>query len=381
MLLDGLNAKQREAVEQTEGAMLIIAGAGSGKTRTLTYKIAYLIEKGVSPFNILALTFTNKAATEMKERITNLVGPAARQLWMGTFHSVFSKIIRIEAQRLGYVSNFSIYETDDSKNLIKAIIKDFSLDDKIYNKSFVQNRISAAKNNLISPIAYKQNVQLMQEDESCGKKYISDIYAEYNLRLRRAMAMDFDDLLFNMNVLLRDNADLLLKYQEKFQYILVDEYQDTNYSQYYIIKKLSARYKNICVVGDDSQSIYAFRGANIQNILNFQRDYSDAKIFKLEQNYRSTQNIVKAANSLIDKNIGKIDKQVWTQNAEGRKITYNELTLEKEEHAYISGQILKKIASEGATHSDFVILYRTNQQSRAIEESLRFQNIPYRIYS
>jgi Superfamily I DNA and RNA helicases len=381
MLLDGLNEAQKGAVEQTEGAMLIIAGAGSGKTRTLTYKIAYLIEKGVSPFNILALTFTNKAAQEMKERITNLVGPSAMQIWMGTFHSVFSKVIRIEAQRLGYLSNFTIYDTNDSKNLLKAIIKDFSLDDKIYNKSFVQNRISAAKNNLISPVAYKQNVQLMQEDESCGKKYLSDIYIEYNLRLRRAMAMDFDDLLFNMNVLLRDNPDLLLKYQEKFQYVLVDEYQDTNYSQYYIIKKLSARFKNICVVGDDSQSIYAFRGANIQNILNFQRDYKDAKVFKLEQNYRSTQNIVNAANSLIEKNVGKIKKNVWTSNVQGDKITYQELSSDKEEASYISGQILKRISYQGVKHSDFAILYRTNQQSRAIEESLRFQNIPYRIFS
>lgn len=381
MLLDDLNVEQRSAAECTEGPVLIVAGAGSGKTRTLTYRIAHLMEKGIDPFNILALTFTNKAAAEMKERIVSLVGSKARFIWMGTFHSIFAKILRIEAERLGYLNSFTIYDTDDSKGLIKAILKDNNLDEKTYNKSFVLCRISMAKSNLISPQNYLENQQLISEDKSMNKPYIGNIYQEYNHRLRRAMAMDFDDLLFNMNVLLRDFPDLLLKYQEKFKYILVDEYQDTNFSQYYIIKKLSARYRNICVVGDDAQSIYAFRGANIRNILDFKKDYPEANLFKLEQNYRSTKNIVNAANSVIERNLGRIDKSVWTHNDEGKKINYKECISDKEEAKWISRTIVERIKSEGAKHKDFAILYRTNQQSRSLEESLRFMNVPYRIFS
>lgn len=381
MLLDDLNAEQRSAAECTEGPVLIVAGAGSGKTRTLTYRIAHLMESGVDPFNILALTFTNKAAKEMKERIVSLVGKKAGYIWMGTFHSVFSKILRIEAERLGYLNSFTVYNSNDSKALIKNILKEHNLDEKTYNKSYVLSRISMAKSNLISPQNYLDNVQYVSEDKAANKPYIGEIYKEYNLRLRRAMAMDFDDLLFNMNVLLRDFPDLLLKYQEKFKYILVDEYQDTNFSQYYIIKKLSARYRNICVVGDDAQSIYAFRGANIRNILDFKKDYNDSHFFKLEQNYRSTKNIVNAANSVIEKNLGKIEKKVWTDNDEGRKINYRECDSDKEEAKWISRTIVDRIKTEEAKHKDFAILYRTNQQSRSLEESLRFMNIPYRIFS
>lgn len=381
MLLDDLNDEQRSAAECTEGPVLIVAGAGSGKTRTLTYRIAHLMESGVDPFNILSLTFTNKAAKEMKERIVSLVGKKASNIWMGTFHSVFSKILRIEAERLGYLNSFTVYDSNDSKALIKTILKEHNLDEKTYNKSFVLGRISMAKSNLISPQNYLDNAQYVSEDRAMNKPYIGEIYKEYNLRLRRAMAMDFDDLLFNMNVLLRDFPDLLLKYQEKFKYILVDEYQDTNFSQYYIIKKLSARYRNICVVGDDAQSIYAFRGANIRNILDFKKDYSDAHFFKLEQNYRSTKNIVNAANSVIEKNLGKIEKKVWTDNDEGRKINYRECDSDKEEAKWIVRTIVDRIKSENASYKDFAILYRTNQQSRSLEESLRFMNIPYRIYS
>jgi len=381
MLLDDLNVEQRSAAECTEGPVLIVAGAGSGKTRTLTYRIAHLMEKDIDPFNILALTFTNKAAAEMKERIVALVGSKARSIWMGTFHSIFAKILRIEAERLGYLNSFTIYDTDDSKGLIKAILKDNNLDEKTYNKSFVLGRISMAKSNLISPQNYLDNQQLISEDKSMNKPYIGNIYQEYNHRLRRAMAMDFDDLLFNMNVLLRDFPDLLLKYQEKFKYILVDEYQDTNFSQYYIIKKLSARYRNICVVGDDAQSIYAFRGANIRNILDFKKDYPEANLFKLEQNYRSTKNIVNAANSVIERNVGRIEKSVWTANDEGKKINYKECLSDKEEAKWISRTIVDRIKLEGAKHKDFAILYRTNQQSRSLEESLRFMNVPYRIFS
>ncbi|MDD4529230.1 MAG: UvrD-helicase domain-containing protein [Bacteroidales bacterium] len=381
MLLDDLNVEQRLAAECNEGPVLIIAGAGSGKTRTLTYRIAHLIEKGVDPFNILALTFTNKAANEMKERISELVGDKARYIWMGTFHSVFSKILRIEADRLGYLNTFTVYDSEDSKGLIRSIVKEFNLDEKVYNKSFILGRISMSKSNLISAQDYIDNPTFASEDRSINKPYIGQIYREYNSRLRRAMAMDFDDLLFNMNVLLRDYPDLLLKYQEKFKYILVDEYQDTNYSQYYIIKKLSARYRNICVVGDDAQSIYAFRGANIRNILDFQKDYPDSKTFKLEQNYRSTKNIVNAANSVIERNIGKIEKKVWTDNDLGKKINYKECDSDKNEAKWICNTIVDRKLNDDAKYKDFAILYRTNQQSRSLEESLRFMNIPYRIFS
>lgn len=381
MLLDALNSEQRKACEWVEGPNLIIAGAGSGKTRVLTYKIAYLIENGVNPLNILALTFTNKAATEMKERIVELVGDKAKNILMGTFHSIFSRILRIEAERLGYLNSFTIYDTEDSKSVIRSIVKEFNLDEKLYNKSYILNRISAAKSCLISPDAYESNVELMAEDRAGLRPYISKIYREYNHRLRRNMAMDFDDLLFNMNVLLRDNNDLLLKYQERFRYILVDEYQDTNFAQYYIVKKLSARHRNITVVGDDAQSIYAFRGADIRNILDFQKDYSDSKFFKLEQNYRSTGNIVEAANSVITHNKAQIAKKVWTSNDKGRKINYYNAENDKEEAKWISDLIKNRIRMENANYGDFAILYRTNQQSRVLEESLRFQNIPYRIFS
>ena len=381
MLLDDLNSEQRLAAECTEGPVIIIAGAGSGKTRTLTYRIAHLLEKGVDPFNILSLTFTNKAAKEMKERIVDLVGDKAKYIWMGTFHSVFSKILRIEAERLGYLNSFTVYDSEDSKRLIQSIVKEYNLDEKLYNKSLILSRISMAKSNLISPQDYMDNPSFTTEDKAIKRPYIGQIYAEYNNRLRRAMAMDFDDLLFNMNVLLRDFPDLLFKYQEKFKYLLVDEYQDTNFSQYVIIKKLSARYRNICVVGDDAQSIYAFRGANIRNILDFQKDYPEAKVYKLEQNYRSTKNIVNAANSVIDRNIGRIDKKVWTDNDEGEKINYQECESDKHEAKWISSTIVNRMRSDGANYKDFAILYRTNQQSRSLEESLRFMNIPYRIFS
>ncbi|MBP1630508.1 MAG: UvrD/REP helicase [Bacteroidetes bacterium] len=381
MLLDELNQEQRAAAQQTEGAVMIVAGAGSGKTRTLTYRIAYLLEKGVDPFNILSLTFTNKAAKEMKDRIISLVGPKARNIMMGTFHSVFAKVLRAEAERLGYISTFTIYDSDDSKGLIKNILKDHSLDPKTYNPGYVLSRISKAKSSLISPSDYLDNQQLMTEDKASNKPYIGNIYQEYNNRLRKAMSMDFDDLLFNMNILLRDFPDLLLKYQDKFRYILVDEYQDTNFSQYLIIKKLAARYGNICVVGDDAQSIYSFRGANIQNILNFKKDYPDCGIYKLEQNYRSTQTIVKAANSVIAKNRDQIKKEVWTSNEEGHKINYNECENEKEEARWICKEIVSRIQTKNSKFQDFAILYRTNQQSRSLEEVLRLYNIPYRIYS
>ena len=308
-LLDQLNESQRKAAACTEGPVMIIAGAGSGKTRTLTYRIAHLISQGVDPFSILALTFTNKAAAEMKERIIKLVGPEARNIWMGTFHSVFARILRSEATKLGYINTFTIYDTDDSKSAIKQIVKALNLDPKVYSPKFVLGRISMAKSNLLSPDDYANNPEIQQTDKDSHKPMMAEIYKRYNIRLRTSMAMDFDDLLFNMNILLRDFPDVLLKYQNRFKYIMVDEYQDTNYSQYLIVKKLAARRQNICVVGDDAQSIYAFRGANIQNIFNFRRDYPNLNLFKLEQNYRSTKVIVNAANSIIAKNVEQIEKK------------------------------------------------------------------------
>ncbi|MDL2314892.1 UvrD-helicase domain-containing protein [Bacteroidales bacterium OttesenSCG-928-C19] len=379
-LLNALNEEQRLAAECTEGPVMIIAGAGSGKTRTLTYRIAHLIEKGIDPFRILALTFTNKAATEMKTRIMQLTGNDARNIWMGTFHSVFAKILRFEAEKIGYISSFTIYDSDDSKNAVKQIIKGMNLDPKTYNPGYVLSRISMAKNSLISADEYAKNPEIQQADIYAKKPMIADIYKQYNLRLRNSMAMDFDDLLYNMNVLLRDFPDVLLKYQEKFRYILVDEYQDTNYSQYLIVKKLAARYENICVVGDDAQSIYAFRGANIQNILNFKRDYSDVKMFKLEQNYRSTQNIVNAANSIIEKNKEQIFKEIWTDNEAGEKIRVMRAASEQEEGSLVVNSIFDHKFLDQAANKDFAILYRTNIQSRAIEEALRKRNIPYKIY-
>jgi DNA helicase II / ATP-dependent DNA helicase PcrA len=379
--LDELNPLQRAAAVATEGPVMIIAGAGSGKTRVLTYRIAHLMEKGVDAFNILSLTFTNKAAREMKDRIARIVGEKeARNLWMGTFHSVFAKILRIEAARLGYPHNFTIYDTDDSKNVIKEIVKSFNLDDKVYKPSLVLNRISDAKNKLISAAQYLNSPVAQQEDMSSRKPLLGKIYETYQKRNFKAGAMDFDDLLFQTNILLRDFPDVLLKYQNKFRYILVDEYQDTNFSQYVIIKQLAARFQNICVVGDDAQSIYAFRGANIQNILNFEKDYPDLQTFKLEQNYRSTKMIVGAANQIIANNKDQFEKNVFTHNEEGQKIRVFRAGSDNEEGQKIASSIFETKAREQASNSDFAILYRTNAQSRSFEESLRKLNIPYKIY-
>ena len=380
--LDELNPEQRKAVEHTKGPVMVIAGAGSGKTRVLTYRIAHMILTGVDSFSIISLTFTNKAAKEMKERISKIVGPSeSRNIWMGTFHSVFARILRSEATLLGYPSNFTIYDSDDSKSLIKRIIKEFNLDDKVYKPNLVLSRISAAKNNLISANNYVNNSVIQTEDSQSRKPELGRIFQSYEKRCFQSGAMDFDDLLYKTNILFRDHASVLLKYQDKFRYILVDEYQDTNFSQYLILKKLAARFENICVVGDDAQSIYSFRGANIQNILNFQKEYSDAKVFKLEQNYRSTQNIVKAANGLIAKNTEQIKKDVWTENTEGEKIKIIKTLSDNEEGYEVANDIFFRRGNEQRANSDFAILYRTNSQSRSIEEALlRKKSIDYKIY-
>jgi len=379
--LDELNPIQRSAVECTEGAVMIIAGAGSGKTRVLTYRIAHLMKNGVDPFNILALTFTNKAAREMKERIAKIVGEGeAKNLWMGTFHSVFAKILRFEADKLGYPTNFTIYDTDDSKSLIKTILKEQGLDDKIYKPGSVLARISAAKNNLISAQAYLNNPQIQEEDRMAVRPKMGIVYQAYANRCFKAGAMDFDDLLFNTNILLRDHPKVLHKYQHKFKYILVDEYQDTNFSQYVIVKQLAAAFRNICVVGDDAQSIYAFRGANIQNILNFEKDYPELHTFKLEQNYRSTKNIVGAANNLIANNKEQLKKNIFTENPQGELIKVSKTETDNAEGNFVASTIFEIKMNERAQNRDFAILYRTNAQSRAMEEALRRQNISYRIY-
>jgi DNA helicase-2/ATP-dependent DNA helicase PcrA len=379
--LDGLNESQREAVVNTEGPTMVIAGAGSGKTRVLTFRIAHLLKQNIDPFNILALTFTNKAAKEMKERIGSIVGDNdAKNITMGTFHSVFAKILRYNAEKIGYPSNFTIYDTQDSRSLLKAIVKEAKLDDKIYKPNAVQGRISSAKNNLISPVAYLQNPEVMNEDKLSGKPMIGEVYKQYQHRLKKSGAMDFDDLLFQMNVLLRDHPNVLHHYQHKFRYIMVDEYQDTNYSQYLIVKKLAAAFQNLCVVGDDAQSIYSFRGANIENILNFKKDYPDYKVYKLEQNYRSTQNIVDAANSVIENNKNQIQKDVWTSNEPGSKIDVLRTLTDNEEGKVVANRIFDKKHSAQVEYEDFAILYRTNAQSRSFEESLRKLNIPYKIY-
>jgi DNA helicase II / ATP-dependent DNA helicase PcrA len=379
--LDELNPVQRAAAATTEGPVMIIAGAGSGKTRVLTYRIAYLMEKDVDAFNILALTFTNKAAREMKERIAKIVGAKeAKNLWMGTFHSIFAKILRFEAEKLGYPNNFTIYDTDDSKNVIKDILKQLNLDEKVYKPSLVLNRISDAKNKLISAQQYASNPLTQQEDTNSNKPLLGRLFIEYQKRNFKAGAMDFDDLLFNTNILLRDFPDVLLKYQSKFKYILVDEYQDTNFSQYVIIKQLAARFQNICVVGDDAQSIYAFRGANIQNILNFEKDYPDLKTFKLEQNYRSTKTIVEAANNIIANNKDQFKKHVFTNNEEGHLIKVIRANTDNEEGQKVANAIFETKMREQALNKDFAILYRTNAQSRSFEEALRRLNIHYRIY-
>lgn len=379
--LNELNNNQQEAVLHTEGPSLVIAGAGSGKTRVLTYRIAHLLGKGVPAYKILALTFTNKAAREMQKRIAQLVGAEnAANLWMGTFHSVFSKILRFEAEKLGYTSNFTIYDTQDSKNLIKSIVKDLKLDDKIYKPNDVLGRISMAKNNLIVAQAYAQSARIIEADKAARKPMIAEIYKHYQLRCKQSDAMDFDDLLLQTNILFRDFPEILDKYQNKFNYVLVDEYQDTNYSQYLIIKKLSETHRNICVVGDDAQSIYSFRGARIENILNFRNDYPDYKIFKLEQNYRSTTTIVDAANSVINKNKEQIPKRVFSENEEGEKIKVLKALSDKEEGFQVTHEIFKMANYEQQEYSDFAILYRTNAQSRILEEALRKRNIPYKIY-
>ena len=380
-ILTELNDAQRKAVEHIEGPSMVIAGAGSGKTRVLTYRVAHLINKGADPFSVLALTFTNKAAREMKARILNLVGNKdARNVWMGTFHSIFARILRVEGHRLGFPSNFSIYDTEDSKRLIRNIIKEMELDPKVYNQNYILNRISGAKTSLITPQAYNDNFEITNADTMAGKPKTGEIYTRYANRLKKADAMDFDDLLFNTYILLRDFPEVLYKYQKRFRYILVDEYQDTNHVQYMIVKSLAADNENICVVGDDAQSIYAFRGANIQNILNFKKDYPDLIIFKLEQNYRSTKIIVNAANSVIENNKDQIKKTIWTHNDEGRQVALIRASSDTEEGIMITDAIFREKMNNQLPNSDFAILYRTNAQSRSFEESLRKINIPYRIY-
>ncbi|MBU1374253.1 MAG: UvrD-helicase domain-containing protein [Bacteroidetes bacterium] len=378
--LQGLNSSQRQAVEQTEGPVMIVAGAGSGKTRVITYRVAHLINKSVDPFNILVLTFTNKAAKEMRNRIMSVVGSEAKNIWMGTFHSVFAKILRVEANKIGYPNNFTIYDTDDSKSLIKTILKEMSLDDKLYHHNYVYGRISMAKNNLISVQEYQQNEQIQADDFSQGRGFIGKIYETYVNRCFKAGAMDFDDLLFKTNVLLKEHPDVLYKYQNKFKYLMVDEYQDTNFSQYLIVKKLAAIRENLCVVGDDAQSIYAFRGANIQNILNFQKDYPDVKVYKLEQNYRSTQNIVNVANSIIANNKNQLDKNVFSDNETGEKIKITRSYSDNEEGKVVAESIMQERANNNLDWVSFAILYRTNAQSRSMEEALRKLNVPYKIY-
>lgn len=379
--LNELNPPQREAVTTVEGPIMIIAGAGSGKTRVLTYRIAFLVEQGIDPFQILALTFTNKAAREMKERISKVIGETdARSLWMGTFHSVFARILRAESDKLGYPSNFSIYDTDDAKSLLKTIINELGLDDKTYKASTVYNRISSAKNALITAAAYQKNEVLKAEDEEARRPRMAEIYALYTGRCFKASAMDFDDLLLKTYELFLRFPEVLYKYQNRFQFLLVDEFQDTNFAQYSIVKQLAALYQNICVVGDDAQSIYAFRGANIQNILDFEQDYPDLRTFKLEQNYRSTQCIVEAANHIIANNRGQIPKTVWTQNEKGNKIKLYRAMTDNEEGQFVASSIHETHLREHTPHDQFAVLYRTNAQSRALEEALRKLNVPYRIY-
>jgi DNA helicase-2/ATP-dependent DNA helicase PcrA len=378
--LDLLNEVQREAVMQTDGPVMIIAGAGSGKTRVLTFRIAYLIEKGNDPFNILALTFTNKAAREMKERISKVVGNEARNLWMGTFHSVFARILRSEADKINYPSNFTIYDSDDSKSLIRDILKEQNLDDKTYKPSAVLNRISSAKNNLFNWQEYQQNSELTGDDQSTGKPKMGLLFELYSKRCFKAGAMDFDDILYNTWKLFQEHPDVLYKYQTKFKYVMVDEFQDTNFAQYIIVKKLSAMHQNICVVGDDAQSIYAFRGANIQNILNFERDFPEIKTYKLEQNYRSTKTIVQAANSVITFNKNQLKKEVWTDNHHGEKIKLLKALSDNEEGNQVALSIFEEKMNKHYRHKDFAILYRTNAQSRSMEEALRRRNIPYRVF-
>lgn len=379
--INQLNEAQRAPVIQKDGAMIVIAGAGSGKTRVLTVRIANLMSQGVDAFNILALTFTNKAAREMKNRIAQIVGSGeAKNLWMGTFHSVFAKILRAESVKLGYPSNFTIYDTQDSLRLIGQIIKEMQLDKDVYKPKQILSRISSYKNSLITVKAYYNNIELQEADAMSKKPRLGEIYKNYVERCFKAGAMDFDDLLLKTNELLNLFPEVLAKYQDRFRYILVDEYQDTNHSQYLIVKALSDKFQNICVVGDDAQSIYAFRGANINNILNFQKDYEGVKTYRLEQNYRSTRNIVEAANSIIDKNKVKLDKNVWTDNEDGAKIKVNRSLTDAEEGRFVASTIFEQQMQNQLNNGSFAVLYRTNAQSRSIEDALRKRDIPYRIY-
>ena len=375
-----LNEPQRAAVLQKEGPIIVIAGAGSGKTRVLTYRIANLMREGVDAFHILALTFTNKAANEMKKRITELVGNEGKNLWMGTFHSVFAKLLRVEADKLGYPQNFTIYDIQDSQRLVSAIIKEKDLDKDVYKYKQIHQRISSLKNNLITVRAYFSNPELIEIDAVRRQPRFGEIYQEYVDRCFKAGAMDFDDLLLRTNELLNVYPNVLAKYQNRFQYILVDEYQDTNHSQYLIVKALADRFQNICVVGDDAQSIYAFRGANINNILNFRSDYPNAKEYKLEQNYRSTKNIVEAANSVIEHNKVRLDKVVFTENELGEPIKVHRSATDADEGRFVAGSIFENKMQHQLPNGDFAVLYRTNSQSRAIEDALRKRDIPYRIY-
>src|SRR6187397_199013 len=379
--LEGLNDKQREAVLHVDGPVMIIAGAGSGKTKVLTTRVAHLMANGVDSFNILALTFTNKAAKEMKERVEHILGNnEARNLYIGTFHSVFARILRTEAPKMGYPNNFTIYDTDDAKSVVKTVINELNLDDKHYKPSTVYNRISSAKNALVGPAEYANDYYIQQEDMRSNRPMIGAIYEAYANRCFKNGAMDFDDLLFKMYELLKHFPEALHKYQHKFKYILIDEYQDTNPAQYEIIKLLGAAHENVCVVGDDAQSIYSFRGATIENILMFQKDYDDVKVIKLEQNYRSSQNILNVANEVIKNNKGQIPKNLWTENIEGEKIRLVRTMTDNDEGKFVADTIQEQKLRNHYRNNDFAILYRTNAQSRSFEETLRRMNIPYTIY-
>ena len=379
--LSQLNDTQKLPTIHKNGPIMVIAGAGSGKTRVLTYRIAYLMEMGVDPFSILSLTFTNKAAREMKSRISQIVGESkSKNLWMGTFHSIFARILRSESELLGYSSNFTIYDTQDSDRLIATIIKELKLDKDLYKYKNIRNRISSLKNNLVTVKAYLSNQELLLQDNESRRPMFGKVYQTYVNRCFKASAMDFDDLLLKTNELLNRFPEVLAKYQERFKYIHVDEYQDTNHSQYLIVKALADRYENLCVVGDDAQSIYGFRGANIENILSFQKDYSNSTIYRLEQNYRSTKNIVNAANSVINNNINKLDKEVWTENESGEKIEINQSITDSDEGRFVSTSIYKNKDNLDLGNDSFAVLYRTNAQSRSIEDALRRKNIPYQVY-
>lgn len=378
--LDELNEPQREAVVNSEGPTLIVAGPGSGKTRVLTYRIAHLLNNGVDSFSILALTFTNKAAESMRARIEKIADTNARNLYMGTFHSVFARILRVEATKIGYPSNFTIYDTEDAKSLIKSIVKEQGLDDKIYKPNQVYHRISSAKNSLITPQQYAEDSELLTEDRNQRRPATVNLYKIYCERCFKNAAMDFDDLLLNTHIILEKFPDVLYKYQHKFRYVLIDEFQDTNFLQYAIVKKIADVFQNITVVGDDAQSIYAFRGATIDNILNFEKDFPELKVYKLEQNYRSTQNIVKAANELIHKNKNQLPKEIWTSNTKGDAVKIVRTPSDNEEGRWVADSILELKMRDHFTSNDFAILYRTNAQSRAFEEALRRHNIAYRIY-